>query len=182
MDQIIGAINLEDKLGYRNRAIIEMLYSCGVRVSELVELKMNDLFFGDGFIRVIGKGNKQRLVPINNTLIAIVGQYLTTRHLLQCGKRSDSLFLSQRGGTLTRVMIFTMIKQLTLKAGITKKVSPHTFRHTFATHLLKGGADIRAVQDMLGHHSIITTEIYTHLDNEHQHNTINTFHPLGEKD
>ncbi len=181
VEAIIAAINLGDKLGCRNRAIIEMLYSCGVRVTELVSIKINDLFFDDGYIRVWGKGDKERLIPVNSTLIEVVNNYLETRGALLCGKRCDNLFLSQRGGMLTRVMIFTIIKLLTQKSGIGKTVSPHTFRHTFATHLLKGGADIRAVQDMLGHQNIMTTEIYTHLDTEHQHKTINSFHPLSKK-
>lgn len=179
IDSIISAIDLSDKFGHRNKAIIEVLYSCGVRVSELVSLKCSDLFFDDGFMRVMGKGGKQRLVPVNDNLIKVVAIYLSQRGTMRVeSKFSDYLFLSSRGTNLTRVMIFTIIKDLASKAGIKKSVSPHTFRHSFATHLLKGGADIRAVQDMLGHQSILTTEIYTHLDTEHKHDTINKYHPL----
>lgn len=182
IDAIIAAIDLSEKFGHRNKAIIEVLYSCGLRVSELVTLRCSDLFFDDGYLRVVGKGSKQRLVPVNDSLIKEVAIYLSQRGTMKVdSKSSDFLFLSARGTTLTRVMIFTIIKDLAAKAGIKKKVSPHTFRHTFATHLLKGGADIRAVQEMLGHQSILTTEIYTHLDTEHKHNTIDKFHPLSDK-
>lgn len=179
IDAIIAVIDLSDKFGHRNKAIIEVLYSCGLRVSELVTLKCSDLFFDDGYLRVLGKGGKQRLVPVNDNLIKEVAIYLSQRGTMRVeAKFSDFLFLSARGTNLTRVMIFTIIKELTAKSGVRKNVSPHTFRHSFATHLLKGGADIRAVQDMLGHQSILTTEIYTHLDTEHKHETINKYHPL----
>lgn len=180
IDKIMAAIDLSDKFGHRNKAILEVLYSCGLRVSELVTLHCSDLFFDDGYLRVIGKGNKQRLVPVNSNVIKQVAIYLGQRGTLKVNpKFGDFLFLSSRGTSLTRVMIFLIIKDLVQKAGINKSVSPHTFRHTFATHLLKGGADIRSVQDMLGHESILTTEIYTHLDTEHKHETVNTFHPLN---
>lgn len=181
VNSLLESIDLSSKLGARNRAMIEMLYSCGVRVSELISIKCNDLFFSDGYLRVRGKGNKQRLIPVNTQLVSDVENYLLTRPTLQ-GKHTteDTLFLSQRGSALTRVMVFTIIKQLCLKSGINKSVSPHTFRHTFATHLIKGGMDIRALQDILGHESIITTEIYTHLDREHHHKIIDTFHPLSK--
>lgn len=179
IEAIFAAIDDSEKFAQRNRAIIEMLYSCGLRVSELITIKCNDLFFDDGYLRVVGKGEKQRLVPVSSKLKREVNLYLEQRpHLSK--STSDFLFLSSRGSSLTRVMIFTIIKKLAVKANITRAISPHTFRHTFATHLLKGGADIRAVQDMLGHQSILTTEIYTHLDTEHQHETINRFHPLGK--
>lgn len=182
IDVIISAIDLSEKFGHRNKAILEVLYSCGLRVSELVTLRCSDLFFDDGYLRVVGKGGKQRLVPVNERLIKEVAIYLSQRGTMRVeAKSSDFLFLSSRGTTLTRVMIFTIIKDLAQKAGIKKSVSPHTFRHSFATHLLKGGADIRAVQEMLGHQSILTTEIYTHLDTEHKHETINKFHPLMKK-
>lgn len=182
IDAIISAIDLGEKFGHRNKAILEVLYSCGLRVSELVTLRCSDLFFDDGYLRVIGKGGKQRLVPVNERLIKEVAIYLSQRGTMRVEtKSSDFLFLSSRGTILTRVMIFMIIKDLAQKAGIKKSVSPHTFRHSFATHLLKGGADIRAVQEMLGHQSILTTEIYTHLDTEHKHETINQFHPLMKK-
>ena len=181
VDKIMSAIDLSNKFGHRNKAIIEILYSCGLRVTELITLRCSDLFFEDGYLRVIGKGSKQRLVPINNNVIKQVAIYLSQRGTLKVvPKYNDFLFLSSRGTSLTRVMIFLIIKDLTKKAGIEKNVSPHTFRHTFATHLLKGGADIRAVQEMLGHESILTTEIYTHLDTQHKHDTINEFHPLSK--
>lgn len=180
VDSIIAAIDLSDKLGHRNKAIIEVLYSCGLRVSELVTLHCSDLFFDDGYLRVTGKGDKQRLVPVNSNVIKQVAIYLSQRGTLKVNpKFGDFLFLSSRGAPLTRVMIFLIIKDLVQKAGISKSVSPHTFRHTFATHLLKGGADIRSVQDMLGHESILTTEIYTHLDTEQKHEAVNKFHPLN---
>lgn len=179
IDTLFAAIDDTEKFAQRNRAILEMLYSCGLRVSELISIKLNDLFFDDGYLRVIGKGGKQRLVPVSDKLKNEVDLYLDKRPQLS-KKTSDFLFLSSRGSCLTRVMIFTIIKRLSIKANIERSISPHTFRHTFATHLLKGGADIRAVQDMLGHQSILTTEIYTHLDNEHQHETVNRFHPLGD--
>ena len=181
VDDILGAIDLSNKFGHRNKAIIEVLYSCGLRVTELITLRCSDLFFEDGYLRVVGKGGKQRLVPVNNNVIKQVAIYLSQRGKLKVApKHSDFLFLSSRGTSLTRVMIFLIIKDLAEKANVKKSVSPHTFRHTFATHLLKGGADIRAVQEMLGHESILTTEIYTHLDTQHKHDTINEFHPLGK--
>lgn len=165
IERIIAAIDLSQKLAHRNRAIIEVLYGCGLRVSELIELKISDLFFNDGYIRVIGKGDKQRLVPIGQHAIRAVERYREERRISPIdAKHQHILFLGNRGKQLTRVMIFTMIKQLVERTGIEKNVSPHTFRHTFASHLIKGGADIRAVQQMLGHESITTTEIYTHID------------------
>ncbi len=162
VDSIINAIESTTPNGIRNRAILEVLYSCGVRVSELTSLRVSDLFFGEGYLRVVGKGDKERLIPISEQLKERVEGYLEVRN--ERTSPTDILFLSNRGKALTRVMIFTIIKNATLLAGVNKSVSPHTFRHSFATHLLRGGASIRQVQDMLGHESITTTEIYTHLE------------------
>jgi len=178
--RIINSVNIENAEGQRNRAIIETLYSCGLRVSELINLKLTNLFFEDGYIKVQGKGNKERLVPINNKAIDEIIKYRQKERnfLKKIASGSENiLFLNRRGGKLSRVMIFTIIKRLAQKADIKKKISPHTFRHSFATHLIEGGADLRAVQEMLGHESILTTEIYTHLDQEYLRSTINRFHP-----
>ncbi|MFI3265622.1 MAG: site-specific tyrosine recombinase XerD [Rikenellaceae bacterium] len=181
IDDIINAIDLSDKFGHRNQAIVETLYGCGLRVSELTTLRLSDLFFNDGFIRVIGKGNKQRLVPIGEGAIKSIELYISCRKLLKYSPKSgDILFLNNNGHPLTRVMIFYIVRDAAIRAGITKHISPHTFRHSFATHLLEGGVDIRQVQEMLGHESIITTEIYTHLDRKHLRDTLAKFHPLGE--
>ncbi len=179
IDSLIEAIDLSRYEGQRNKAILETLYSCGLRVSELVNLKMSDLFFEEGFIRVLGKGDKQRLVPINPYTIRLIGLYKDEVRILQEPKvgEEDVLFLNRRGNRLTRVMIFTIIKGLTEKIGLKKNISPHTFRHSFATHLLKNGADLRAIQQMLAHESITTTEIYTHIDQEHLRKTIEEHHP-----
>ncbi len=180
IDQIEAAIDLSKNEGHRNRAIIETLYSCGLRVSELTNLKLSDLFFNDGFIKVAGKGNKERLVPIGQKAREEITIYLEHfRHKLNnIDKASeDIVFLNRRGKKLTRVMIFTIVKNLAFEAKIKKSISPHTFRHSFATHLIEGGADLRAVQEMLGHESIITTEIYTHLDREYLKDAILRFHP-----
>ena len=169
IDRILAAIDRTTPKGVRDDAMLELLYSCGLRVSELISLRLCDLFFGEGYIRVIGKGDKQRLVPVSDTAREKIYAYLDCR---KGGSSSEeTLFLNNRGGRLSRVMIFTIIKQAVLRAGIDKQVSPHTFRHSFATHLLEGGASIRQVQEMLGHENIITTEIYTHLDNEHLRET-----------
>ncbi|WP_312149296.1 site-specific tyrosine recombinase/integron integrase, partial [Empedobacter sp.] len=168
IDKMIEVIDLSKPEGQRNRAIIEVLYGCGLRVSELINLKISDLFFDDGFIRVIGKGNKQRLVPISDYTIKYINLYKESIRIhlpIQAGFE-DFLFLNRRGKNLTRVMIFTIVKELSIIAGVKKTISPHTFRHSFATHLLKNGADLRAIQLMLGHESITTTEIYTHVDQE----------------
>ncbi len=170
IDRIIGSIDHTTAKGLRDRAIIEVLYSCGLRVSELCDLKLSDLFFGEGYIRVTGKGDKQRLVPISGIARDRIQLYLEYRHT--DNHSEDTLFLNNRGTKLTRVMIFTLIKQAAIMAGIEKKISPHTFRHSFATHLLEGGADIRQVQDLLGHENILTTEIYTHLDTSHLRETM----------
>ncbi|MGB6084597.1 site-specific tyrosine recombinase XerD [Moheibacter sp.] len=183
IDQLIAQIDLSLPEGERNRAILETLYGCGLRVSELTELKLSDLFFEENFIRVIGKGNKQRLIPISNYTIKFINIYRNEIRVhipIQKGFE-DYLFLNRRGKKLTRVMIFTIIKQLTEKAGIRKKISPHTFRHSFATHLLKNGADLRSIQMMLGHESITTTEIYTHLDDTMIREAVLKYHPRNSE-
>jgi integrase/recombinase XerD len=179
IDQIIGTIDLSKPEGERNKAMLETLYGCGLRVSELVNLKISNLFFNDGFIRVTGKGDKERLVPVGNSAQKQINIYLhlIRPHIPVKKGNEDFLFLNRRGSKLTRVMVFTIIKDLAGKAGLKKKISPHTFRHSFATHLVEGGADLRAVQEMLGHESITTTEIYTHLDKEYLRSTIIQFHP-----
>ncbi|MER3464218.1 MAG: site-specific tyrosine recombinase XerD [Chitinophagaceae bacterium] len=179
IEQIIGEIDLSTPEGGRNKAILETMYSCGLRVSEVVNLKISQLYLDVGFVRVIGKGNKERLVPIGSDAIKYINIYrqnLRVHIPIQKGEE-DILFLNRRGKRLTRVMIFLIIKDLTAKAGIKKNISPHTFRHSFATHLVEGGADLRAVQEMLGHESITTTEIYTHLDREFLRKTLEKFHP-----
>ncbi|MEN9440803.1 MAG: hypothetical protein RLZ33_879 [Bacteroidota bacterium] len=179
IDQLIAAIDLSKTEGHRNRAIIETLYSCGLRVSELVSLKFGDLYFDEGFIRVIGKGNKERLVPVSPSVEKEIGIYNdhVRRHQVIKPGNEQIVFLNRRGAQLTRVMIFTIIKDLANSIGLTKSISPHTFRHSFATHMIEGGANLRAVQEMLGHESITTTEIYTHLDQRFLRDAIITFHP-----
>ncbi len=179
IEAIIAQIDLSKPEGGRNKAIFETLYSCGLRVSELVNLRISGLFLEIGFIRVIGKGDKERLVPIGSAAIKYIDIYrknIRTAIKIKPGQE-DILFLNRRGSKLSRVMIFLMLKELVHKAGITKSISPHTFRHSFATHLVEGGADLRAVQEMLGHESITTTEIYTHLDREFLRNTLHQYHP-----
>ena len=176
IDRIIATVDTSSVKGLRDCAMLELLYSCGLRVSELVSLKIQDLFFGEGYIRVIGKGDKQRLVPISATARERVHRYLDKRPETRSGE--DALFLNNRGSRLTRVMVFTILKQAARNAGIEKRISPHTFRHSFATHLLEGGASIRQVQEMLGHESILTTEIYTHLDSSHLRRTVGEHLPL----
>lgn len=179
IENIIAQIDLSTPEGIRNKAILETLYSCGLRVSEVVNLKLSQLYFDVGFIRVFGKGNKERLVPIGSSAVKYITIYRTSvrsHQTIQTGE-DDILFLNRRGKRLTRVMIFLIIKDLVKKAGIKKNISPHTFRHSFATHLVEGGADLRAVQEMLGHESITTTEIYTHLDREFLRKTLEQFHP-----
>jgi integrase/recombinase XerD len=177
--QIISAIDLSTNEGQRNKAIIETLYSCGLRVSELINLHITNLYFDLGFIKVMGKGNKERFVPVGEKAIKEINIYLQHyRNNLDIKTgHEDILFLNRRGSKLTRVMIFTIIKNLSTLAGIRKSISPHTFRHSFATHLLEGGADLRAIQEMLGHESILTTEIYTHLDRDFLRSEIIEFHP-----
>lgn len=177
IDRIIAAIDLSKAGGHRNKAIIETLYSCGLRVSELVNLKLTDLHRREGFVTVTGKGNKQRLVPIGTTALKEIDFYLEKRRLLPSTEDQNIIFLNRSGRRLTRVMVFTIIKRLAVAAGIKKKISPHTFRHSFATHLVEGGADLRAVQEMLGHESIATTEIYTHLDRSYLRDTLIMYHP-----
>lgn len=179
IDLIIDGVDLNKPEGQRNKAMLETLYSCGLRVSELVNLKVTNLFFDQGFIKVEGKSEKERLVPVSSKAIEEITRYLQGyRRSLKVGTDSENvLFLNRRGKKLSRVMIFTIIKNLAEKVGLNKKISPHTFRHSFATHLISGGADLRAVQEMLGHESILTTEIYTHLDRDYLKNTITHFHP-----
>ncbi|UMB54750.1 site-specific tyrosine recombinase XerD [Lutibacter sp. A64] len=179
IDKLINAIDLSEPQGERNRTIIETLYSCGLRVSELVDLQLSDLFFEEGFIRVLGKGNKQRFVPINTQTQKYITNYINDIRVHIDVKKGfeDTVFLNRRGKKLTRVMIFTIVKNLAIKIGLKKKISPHTFRHSFATHLLERGADLRAIQQMLGHESITTTEIYMHLDRSFLKEVVNTFHP-----
>jgi len=179
IDRIIQAIDMSIVEGERNKAIIETLYGCGLRVSELINLKITDIFVKERFVKVIGKGNKERFVPIGSVALKQIDLYLNnSRKLLHPIKsEEDILFLNRRGKRLSRTMIFLIVKDLGEKAGIRKSISPHTFRHSFATHLVEGGADLRAVQEMLGHESIITTEIYTHLDREYLKSTIQLYHP-----
>ena len=179
IDLLIDGVDISKPEGQRNKAMLETLYSCGLRVSELVSLKVTNLFFDQGFIKVEGKADKERLVPISEKAVEEITKYLNGyRKTLKISKESENiLFLNRRGKKLSRVMIFTIIKNLAEKVGLNKKISPHTFRHSFATHLIKGGADLRAVQEMLGHESILTTEIYTHLDRDYLKNTLNQFHP-----
>ena len=181
IESIIHTFDSDTRFGIRNKAMVETLYSCGLRVSELITLRLSDLFFNDGFIRVIGKGDKQRLVPISETARHRIEEYLLQRQTMQTDARdADIVFLNNKGRGLTRVMIFHIIKKAALAAGITKTISPHTFRHSFATHLLEGGASIRQVQEMLGHESILTTEIYTHLDSEKLRENVDLHHPLSD--
>jgi len=179
IDKLIGEIDLTSTEGERNRAMLEVLYGCGLRVTELVDLQISNLRFNEGYLIVTGKGNKQRIVPINGAAMKFVGIYKEQIRNHQNIKKGheDVLFLNRRGAKLTRVMIFTIVKNLTEKAGIKKKVSPHTFRHSFASHMVNRGASLRVVQEMLGHESITTTEIYTHLNDTKLRETINKFHP-----
>ncbi len=179
IETLIKSIDVSNILGHRNRAIIEVLYGCGLRVSELINLKISNIYFSEDFVRVIGKGDKQRLVPIGNLAKQEIGNYLQQfrNHIQPQKGHTDILFLNRRGKQLTRVMIFTIVKEICKKVGMKKNVSPHTFRHSFATHLIEGGADLRVVQEMLGHESITTTEIYTHIDREYLRETIIQYHP-----
>tara|TARA_B110000305_G_scaffold209585_1_gene242636 strand:+ start:24440 stop:25345 length:906 start_codon:yes stop_codon:yes gene_type:complete len=179
VDALIAAIDLSRKEGQRNRAILEVLYSCGLRVSELTNLKFTDLFYDEGFIRVIGKGNKERLVPLSKSVEIEIDAYKKDfRSKLEIKPGHENfIFLNRRGKQLTRVMIFVIVKDLAQRIELQKVISPHTFRHSFATHLIEGGANLRAIQDMLGHESIITTEIYTHLDQSFLKDAILSFHP-----
>lgn len=179
VDQLIGAVNLNSNEGSRNRAMLEVLYSCGLRVSELVNLKFTDLFYDEGFVRVIGKGNKERLVPLSKSVELEISTYqekMRSKLDIKDG-HENFIFLNRRGKQLTRVMVFIIIKDLAVKINLSKSISPHTFRHSFATHLIEGGANLRAIQEMLGHESIITTEIYTHLDQSFLKEAILSYHP-----
>ncbi len=182
IDKLLAAIDLSKPLGARDKAMLEVLYSCGLRVSELIDLRLSNYYPEQGFIRILGKGDKERLVPIGRKAIKEVELYFQERaHLPVDPVFKDVLFLNRRGKKLTRVMIFTIIRRLAEKAGLKKEISPHTFRHSFATHLIEGGADLRAVQEMLGHESILTTEIYTHLDREYLRDAIIRFHPRSRR-
>jgi integrase/recombinase XerD len=184
IDSLISAIDLASNEGERNRAMLETLYGCGLRVSELTALKISDLFFEEGFIKITGKGNKQRFVPVGNLTQKYIQIYKDTMRIHLNIKKGfeDTLFLNRRGNQLTRAMIFTIIKDLATKIGLNKNISPHTLRHSFATHLLENGADLRSIQLMLGHESITTTEIYVHLDRKFLTQVINTFHPRKTSD
>jgi len=179
IDSILSRIDMSKPEGRRNRAMLEVLYSCGLRVTELVSLRLSHIYFDKGFVRITGKGNKERLVPIGRSAIKEIRNYLPDRNSLTLIEKEheDILFLNRRGSKLSRVMVFTIIKDLVAASGIKKNISPHTFRHSFATHLIDGGADLRAVQEMLGHESILTTEIYTHLDRQYLRDAIIRFHP-----
>ena len=179
IDALISAIDLSTPEGERNRAMLETLYSCGLRVSELVGLKISDLFFEEGFIKITGKGNKQRFVPVGGSTIKYITSYMNlirVHYTVQKG-HEDTLFLNRRGRQLTRAMVFTIIKDLAVKINLNKTISPHTFRHSFATHLLENGADLRSIQLMLGHESITTTEVYMHLDRKFLSEVLNNYHP-----
>ncbi|HTB32598.1 MAG TPA: site-specific tyrosine recombinase XerD [Bacteroidia bacterium] len=179
IDMLVNAIDLSTPEGQRNKAMLETLYCCGLRVTELVTLKISDIIFEEEFVRVIGKGNKQRLVPLGLSAAKYIKIYLeeVRPHVPVQKDMEDIVFLNRRGRGMTREMVFIIIQQLKMKAGLNKKISPHTFRHSFATHLVEGGADLRAVQEMLGHESITTTEIYTHIDREYLRDAILRFHP-----
>ncbi|MGN6603242.1 MAG: site-specific tyrosine recombinase XerD [Ginsengibacter sp.] len=183
IEKLISTLDVCKPEGTRNKAILETLYSCGLRVSELVNLKLSCLYFDAGYVRITGKGDKERLVPIGSVAIKYITIYLENIrvHLTVKPGNEDFVFLNKRGSKLSRVMIFMIIKEAAKNAGITKSISPHTFRHSFATHLVEGGADLRAVQEMLGHESITTTEIYTHLDREYLRDTLQQFHPAFRK-
>ena len=183
IEKIISTLDVSKPEGTRNKAILETLYSCGLRVSELVNLKLSCLYFDAGYVRITGKGDKERLVPIGSAAIKYITIYLENIrvHMTVKSGNEDIVFLNKRGSKLSRVMIFMIIKEAAKNAGILKSISPHTFRHSFATHLVEGGADLRAVQEMLGHESITTTEIYTHLDREYLRDTLQQFHPAFRK-
>ncbi len=184
IEKLFQQIDLSEPTGTRNRAILETLYASGLRVSELCDARISNYFPNEGFLRVIGKGDKERIVPIGEDAISYIQDYLSTwrNHLPKISaSETDILFLNRRGKRLTRIFIYQIVKDLAEKAGLSLLISPHTFRHSFATHLLEGGADLRAIQEMLGHESILTTEIYTHLDNSYLRETLNLFHPRNRK-
>lgn len=185
VQRILDAIDLSTDHGVRNRAMLETLYACGLRVSELIELRLSNFFPDIGFLKVVGKGNKERIIPIGDEAVKHIKLYRegVRRRMMNIKKGHENiLFLNRRGRGLSRVMVFMIVKEAAREAGIDKKVSPHTFRHSFATHLIEGGADLKAVQDMLGHESIITTEIYTHLDTDYLRETIMSYHPRNRKE
>lgn len=184
IQSMIASIDLSEPHGVRNRAMLETLYACGLRVSELIDLRISNLYLDIGFIKVLGKGNKERIVPIGEEAVKHIGFYIegVRRSMMNIHpEHTNFLFLNRRGKQLSRVMVFMVVKECAKLAGIDKNVSPHTFRHSFATHLIEGGADLKAVQDMLGHESILTTEIYTHLDTDYLRETILSFHPRNQK-
>ncbi len=183
INNLITAIDLSHPQGERNRTIIETIYGCGLRVSELINLKLSDLFFNDGYIRILGKGNKYRFVPIHHTTIKYLNFYINDirNHIKPKEKDEDIVFLNRRGGRLSRQMIFIILNDLASKIQLKKKIGPHTLRHSFATHLLKNGADLRVIQQLLGHESITTTEVYAHLDNTYLQKVVNDFHPLNNE-
>ena len=182
VNKIIDSIDVSDAIGQRNRTILEVLYSCGIRVSELVNLPISQVFFEEKYINVIGKGNKQRIVPISDKALMEIERWMQMRSEMPM-KSDDSglLFVNRRGGQLTRQMVFIIVKNAAEAVGITKTISPHTFRHSFATHLLEGGANLRAIQEMLGHKSIITTEIYSHIDTQRLREEVILFHPRNHR-
>lgn len=182
INNLISAIDLSHPQGERNRTIIETIYSCGLRVSELINLQLSDLFFNDGYIRILGKGNKYRFVPIHHSTVKYLNFYINDirSHILPKEKDKDIVFLNRRGGRLSRQMIFIILKNLATKIDLKKQIGPHTLRHSFATHLLKNGADLRIIQQLLGHESITTTEIYVHLDKSYLQKVVNEFHPRSE--
>ena len=177
IDSMVASIDLSEPAGHRNRAIIETMYGCGLRVSELVNMRLTDIHRGEGFVSVTGKGNKQRLVPIGSVTLREIDNYMERRIMMPAIIDANILFLNRRGRKLTRVMVFNIVRESAVAAGITKIISPHTLRHSFATHLIEGGADLRAVQEMLGHESITTTEIYTHIDRSYLRDTVLMYHP-----
>ena len=179
IDTLIAAIDLSHPFGKRNRTILETMYSCGLRVSEVITIKISDLFFDEGFVRVLGKGNKERFIPIHNQAQKYILSYINNIRIHQVPQKNheDTLFLNRRGKGLSRQMVFMMLNETAIKINLKKKISPHTFRHSFATHLLKNGADLRAIQQMLGHESITTTEIYVHLDKSYLRDIVETYHP-----
>ncbi len=183
IDRLLAAIDKSKPEGERNKAILETLYGCGLRVTELITLKISDIYFDEGFVRITGKGNKQRLVPIGSEALKSLKDYFlyTRPHTTAKKGFEDIIFLNKNGKNLSRVMIFTILRQLAARAGLRKVISPHTLRHSFATHLIEGGADLRAVQEMLGHESIVTTEIYTHLDKQYLRSVILEYHPRARK-
>ncbi|MEX2371413.1 MAG: site-specific tyrosine recombinase XerD [Bacteroidales bacterium] len=183
IDRLFSMIDLSKPEGQRNKAMLEVLYSCGLRVSELIGLRMTDIFRNEGYVRVIGKGDKERLIPISEAALREIDRYMPDRNSMNHVDKgnTDLLFLNRRGGKLSRVMVYTIIKNLAERAGLSRQISPHTFRHSFATHLVNGGADLRAIQEMLGHESIVTTEIYTHLDRSYLREAIMSHHPRSTR-